>query len=114
MQTSIESELSLQVRSHTPLSIDSPMEFEAYFGRKEYLNFYELYLQLRGSFVLKHSGNPELEIKLDDWDNITPANYLLNTMFKTVSLQSGTKKLFTHLTTTTYVRFLRRCWHTHP
>jgi hypothetical protein len=96
--------------THMPLSAitnaESPIQFEFETGIDEYLDLsrcelkVKLYIKLEKSVKAKENDK---QIKTKDWKNVSPINYLLNTMFKQVKLEidqtviSGQDKYYSYL-----------------
>ena len=90
-QLTVESDIQTE---HRPISVISdsisPIEFEINTGLDEYINLgkSELYLCLK--INLKKTNLAAVKaMSTDNWKEISPVNYLLNSMFKQIKISIG-------------------------
>lgn len=87
-QLSIEKDLVTYHRPISTISSSSDIKFNIPSAIDEYIQLRDMLLQVRLKVNLKKNG----DVTAADWDKVSPINYMLNTMWKQVSLEiNGTQ-----------------------
>ena len=107
-QLTVEGDLQTE---HRPISTItnslSPIEFEIHTGLDEYVNLgkSELYLCLQIS-VSKTSESKNPAMTNNDWKDIAPINYLMNSFFKQIKIEIGQTPVTSSSLNYAYVAYL--------
>jgi len=90
-QYAILSNLVTEHRSISSVTSDSNISFVITTPRDEYINLKDLLLRLKLKVNLKKvdGGEPSLT----DWNEVAPVNYLLNSLFKQVTIEINDKQI---------------------
>ena len=83
-QKTVDRDVVTEQRPSTLVNSENSLVFEFNLAENEYLLFNESYLYVRAKVILAKGTD---EIKKDHFKKITPANYLLNTMFRQANVE---------------------------